>query len=65
MSDLAAHRARLVRCAQQVLGDPAEAEDVAHEALQRGLQAELRDPRAIGAWLLATCTRLAIDRLRG
>lgn len=64
MRDLESHRPRLVRCALRVLGDPMEAEDVAHEALQRGLQAELREPRALGAWLLATCTRVAIDRLR-
>ncbi|MEZ6188882.1 MAG: RNA polymerase sigma factor [Planctomycetota bacterium] len=61
---LEAHRTRLVRCAQRVLTDPGEAEDVAQETLERGLDAELREERALGAWLLATCTRLAIDRLR-
>lgn len=57
-------RPRLVACARRVLGDGEEAEDVAQEAIIRLARAELLDPGAVRAWLMATTWRLAIDRGR-
>ncbi|HEY6940270.1 RNA polymerase sigma factor SigJ [Dokdonella sp.] len=58
------HRARLFGLAYRMLGTPADAEDVVHEAWLR-LHAQapvaLDDPEA---WLVTVTTRLALDRLR-
>ncbi|HST45319.1 MAG TPA: RNA polymerase sigma factor SigJ [Luteimonas sp.] len=58
------HRARLFGLAYRMLGTPADAEDVLHDAwLRLGAQelATLDDPEA---WLVTVTTRLALDRLR-
>ena len=58
------HRGRLFGLAYRMLGTPADAEDVLHDAwLQLHGQdlAALDDPEA---WLVTVTTRLALDRLR-
>jgi RNA polymerase sigma-70 factor (ECF subfamily) len=58
------HRSRLFGLAYRMLGTPADAEDVLHDAWLR-LHAQdvttLDDPEA---WLVTVTTRLALDRLR-
>ena len=58
------HRPRLFGLAYRMLGTPADAEDVLHDAWLR-LHAQdiaaLDDPEA---WLVTVTTRLALDRLR-
>jgi RNA polymerase sigma-70 factor (ECF subfamily) len=58
------HRPRLFGLAYRMLGTPADAEDVVHDAWLR-LHAQeldaLADPEA---WLVTVTTRLALDRLR-
>ena len=57
-------RSRLFGLAYRMLGTPADAEDVLHEAwlrLQAHGLAALQDPEA---WLVTVTTRLALDRLR-
>ena len=52
---------------RRMLGDAAEAEDVAQETFVRLWNAgpdEDADPRTITAWVFRTSTRLAIDRIR-
>ena len=58
-----AERPRLVRLASRVLGDHAEAEDVAQQAWLRmhGTDAEID---SLPAWLTTVTTRLCLDRLR-
>lgn len=58
------HRPRLFRLAYRMLGTPADAEDVMHDAwlrLREQDMAALDDPEA---WLVTVTTRLALDRLR-
>lgn len=58
------HRSRLFGLAYRMLGTPADAEDVLHDAwlrLQAQDAATLDDPEA---WLVTVTTRLALDRLR-
>ena len=58
------HRSRLFGLAYRMLGTPADAEDVLHDAwlrLQAQDMAALDDPEA---WLVTVTTRLALDRLR-
>jgi RNA polymerase sigma-70 factor (ECF subfamily) len=58
------HRSRLFGMAYRMLGTPADAEDVLHDAwlrLQAQDAATLDDPEA---WLVTVTTRLALDRLR-
>lgn len=58
------HRGRLFGLAYRMLGTPADAEDVLHDAwlrLQAQHTAALDDPEA---WLVTVTTRLALDRLR-
>lgn len=58
------HRGRLFGLAYRMLGTPADAEDVLHDAwlrLQAQDAAALDDPEA---WLVTVTTRLALDRLR-
>jgi RNA polymerase sigma-70 factor (ECF subfamily) len=58
-------RERLVAHAARVLGDGAEAEDVAQEVLLRAPEAARRaDLRSLPAWLYAATYRAAVDRLR-
>lgn len=59
-----AHRQRLFGLAYRMLGTPADAEDVLHDAwlrLHARDLATLDDPEA---WLVTVTTRLALDRLR-
>lgn len=58
------HRSRLFGLAYRMLGTPADAEDVLHDAWLRLHEqdvAVLDDPEA---WLVTVTTRLALDRLR-
>lgn len=58
------HRPRLFGLAYRMLGSPADAEDVLHDAWLRWHAQEtdrLDDPEA---WLVTVTTRLALDRLR-
>ncbi len=58
------HRSRLFGLAYRMLGTPADAEDVVHDAwlrLHSQDLAALDDPEA---WLVTVTTRLALDRLR-
>lgn len=58
------HRPRLFGLAYRMLGTPADAEDVLHDAwlrLHAQDMASLDDPEA---WLVTVTTRLALDRLR-
>ena len=58
------HRPRLFGLAYRMLGTPADAEDVVHDAWLRLHEqdvAALDDPEA---WLVTVTTRLALDRLR-
>jgi RNA polymerase sigma-70 factor (ECF subfamily) len=58
------HRSRLFGLAYRMLGTPADAEDVLHDAwlrLHAQDLARLDDPEA---WLVTVTTRLALDRLR-
>lgn len=58
------HRSRLFGLAYRMLGTPADAEDVLHDAW---LRLDAQDPGALDdpeAWLVTVTTRLALDRLR-
>ncbi|WP_243041433.1 RNA polymerase sigma factor SigJ [Dyella sedimenti] len=58
------HRPRLYGLAYRMLGTPADAEDVLHDAWLRWHQ---QDPATLDdaeAWLVTVTTRLALDRLR-
>ncbi len=57
-------RGRLFGLAYRMLGSRAEAEDVVQEAYVRWHQADQASVDNAEAWLVATATRLAIDRLR-
>src|SRR5450759_2879219 len=54
------------RTASLLLGDPAEAEDVTQEALERAWQRwdQLRDPNLAGAWFGRILVNACRDRLR-
>ena len=60
------HRPRIRRVAHSLLGDWAEAEDVAQDTLlvAHATLERLRDPERFGAWLAAIATNLAMLRLR-
>lgn len=60
------HRTRIRAVAHSLLGDWAEAEDVAQDALVAAYATldRLRDPERFGAWLAAIATNLAKMRLR-
>ena len=58
------HRSRLFGLAYRMLGTPADAEDVLHDAW---LRLDAQDPATLDdpeAWLVTVTTRLALDRLR-
>jgi RNA polymerase sigma-70 factor, ECF subfamily len=57
-------RGRLFGLAYRMLGSRAEAEDIVQEAYVRWHQADQEAVDNPEAWLVATATRLAIDRLR-
>ena len=58
------HRRRLWGVAYRMLGSHADADDMVQEAFLRWHCASTDDVRAPRAWLVATTTRLCIDRLR-
>ncbi|QSI29228.1 sigma-70 family RNA polymerase sigma factor [Variovorax sp. RKNM96] len=65
LSQLPAHRSRLVRAAARLLGNTAEAEDVVQDTYLRALEEGDRPALdAAQAWLTTVMQHLAIDRLR-
>lgn len=60
------HLAPVVALARRMLNDPAEAEDVAQEAMLRLWQMapRWREDAPVGAWLYRVAHNLAIDRIR-
>lgn len=58
------HRSRLFGLAYRMLGTPADAEDVLHDAWLRLHAQDLRTLDDPEAWLVTVTTRLALDRLR-
>ncbi|MEM9069508.1 MAG: RNA polymerase sigma factor SigJ [Myxococcota bacterium] len=63
-ADFEAEREAMIRLAYRMLGSVADAEDVVQDAYVRWHRAgrpELASPRA---WLVRTCTRLCLDRLK-
>lgn len=63
-SGFEANRGRLFGVAYRMLGSRADAEDVVQDAYVRWHQTDRASVRNTEAWLVATTTRLAIDRLR-
>lgn len=58
------HRSRLFGLAYRMLGTPADAEDVVHDAWMRMQAQDMRRLDDPEAWLVTVTTRLALDRLR-
>lgn len=58
------HRERLFALAYRLLGSRSDAEDVLQDAWLRWQGADRADVRDPEAWLVATATRLGLDRLR-
>ncbi|MDH5821631.1 RNA polymerase sigma-70 factor [Luteimonas sp. RD2P54] len=58
------HRPRLLALAYRMLGSRADAEDTVQDAWLRWRQADPAAVRDPAGWLVATVTRLGIDRLR-
>src|SRR5690242_8800505 len=58
------HRPRLFGLAYRMLGTPADAEDVLHDAWLRWDSQDLATLDDPEAWLVTVTTRLALDRLR-
>lgn len=58
------HRPRLFGLAYRMLGTPADAEDVLHDAWLRWHQQDASTLDDAEAWLITVTTRLALDRLR-
>jgi RNA polymerase sigma factor (sigma-70 family) len=58
------HRSRLFGLAYRMLGTPADAEDVLHDAWLRLHAQDLAALDDAEAWLVTVTTRLALDRLR-
>lgn len=58
------HRPLLLRTAYRVLGSVAEAEEIVQEAYLRWRDVEVEDVGSSRKFLVATVTRLALDRLR-
>jgi RNA polymerase sigma-70 factor (ECF subfamily) len=63
-TDFEGHRAALQGLAYRMLGSLADAEDVVQETYLRWRSTDPSTIAAPRAWLLTTCTRLAIDELR-
>lgn len=58
------HRSRLFGLAYRMLGTPADAEDVLHDAWLRWDAQDVDAPDDAEAWLVTVTTRLSLDRLR-
>jgi RNA polymerase sigma-70 factor (ECF subfamily) len=60
------HRPRLYAAALAILGDPAEAQDAVHETFLAALLhlGQVRDPLAVGGWLMATLRTRCLMELR-
>lgn len=58
------HRQRLFGLAYRMLGTPADAEDVLHDAWLRWHAQDVNELDDAEAWLVTVTTRLALDRLR-
>lgn len=63
-STFESHRRRLFGLAYRMLGTRGDAEDIVQEAYLRWHEADHDSVQNAEAWLVATTTRLAIDRLR-
>lgn len=63
---LAENQRRVFQIALSVVGDPADAEEIAQEAFLRahGRLSSLRDPARFRAWVSRISFRLALNRLR-
>lgn len=60
----ARHNRRVFGVAYRMLGSVAEAEDIAQDAYERLLAADLDRIEDVGAWLVTVAARRSIDRLR-
>jgi len=60
------HYRRLFNASYRIVGNGADAEEIMHDTLLRFLQMETppSEPAQISAWLIRTCIRRSIDRLR-
>jgi len=60
------HYRRLFNASYRIVGNGADAEEIMHDTLLRFLQMETppAEPAQISAWLIRTCIRRSIDRLR-
>ncbi len=60
------HYRRLFNASYRIVGNGADAEEIMHDTLLRFLEMENppREPAQISAWLIRTCIRRSIDRLR-
>ena len=63
-TEWAAHHRRVFGVAYRMLGSVAEAEDVAQDAYERLLRADLGHVDDVGGWLVTVAARRCIDRLR-
>ena len=60
------HYRRLFNASYRIVGNGADAEEIMHDTLLRFLQMENppTEPAQVSAWLIRTCIRRSIDRLR-
>lgn len=60
------HYRRLFNASYRIVGNGADAEEIMHDTLLRFLEMENppKEPAQISAWLIRTCIRRSIDRLR-
>jgi RNA polymerase sigma factor (sigma-70 family) len=60
------HYRRLFNASYRIVGNGADAEEIMHDTLLRFLEMENppKEPAQISAWLIHTCIRRSIDRLR-
>lgn len=60
------HYRRLFNASYRIVGNGADAEEIMHDTLLRFLEMDNppKEPAQISAWLIRTCIRRSIDRLR-
>ena len=64
LEEFSAHRGAVFGAAYRILGSVADADDVVQEAWLRWSRVDLEEVRRPRAYLIATATRLALDRVR-